>query len=79
MNEEIERILSLVERISFTVIALVVAIYLLNTVLALGQGSYGMALLNGISVIYVAGATILLLWVVANALSIATPRKGDKK
>lgn len=78
-DDRFERTLKLAERISFNVIALVVAIYLLNTVVELGQGSYGMSLLNGISVFYVVGATVLLLWVAANAIRTVTPGKPPGK
>lgn len=59
----------MLERMGYTVIALVLSIYLLNLVVSLGQASYGSMLLNGISVFLVVASVILILTIAYNILS----------
>lgn len=70
MDEYYEKLLSMVERIAFSVIGLVLAIYLLNFVASLGPGTYGSTLLDGISVYLVLGSVILILWVAYNVFNL---------
>lgn len=69
-------VLQMVERLAYTVIALVLAIYLLNLVLAIGQNSYGSYLLNGISVFLVIGSIILILTVAYNVFAVFQHKNG---
>ena len=77
-----ENLIASIERIAYTVIALVLALYLLNVVLSLGAGSYGLSLLNGISVFMVVGSIVLMLFVaysVFNALQAGTRERGKRQ
>ena len=78
MDNILEKVLKSVERISFTIVGLIAAIYLLNTVLLLGTGNYGRILLEGLSVFFVIGAVILLLWVAYNVFTYSRPETGKK-
>lgn len=69
MEDSLGRILKSVEKIAFTVIGLIVAFYLINTAISVSPSGYGRTLLEGLSVFYVIGGTILLLWVVYNAIN----------
>ncbi len=70
MDSNLDKILKTVEKISFSVIGLLVSALLFHTVETLGVNSYGMTLLNGISVYLVVGGVIILLWVTYNIFSI---------
>lgn len=79
MDEYHERLLSIIERSIFTIIGLSVAVYLLQIVVSLGQGTYGIMLLNGLSVLFVVGAVVLILWVVDNVITLGKTRESRGK
>lgn len=79
MEGDLERILRTVEHISFSAIALFAAVFLINTAMNLGPGTYARSLLNGISIYMILGAVILLLWVAFNVFSFSRPSEGRKK
>lgn len=76
MNSNIEKILKTVEKISFSAIGLLASALLFHTVVILGPNSYGMELLNGISIYLLAGGIIILIPVVYNIFSV---NKNDRK
>lgn len=79
METELEKILRTIEKISFTVIGLFAAIFLINTVVNLGPGSYGRTLLDGISIYMIFGAVVILLWVSYNVFANSRPEPSVKK
>lgn len=69
-----DRILSTVERITFNVILLAAALFMLNLVVSLAPDTWGRTLVSGISIFLVIGALVLIIWVFSNAIS-ASRRK----
>lgn len=78
VESNLEKILKTVERISFSIIGLLTALFLLNTVLNLGPGTYGRTLLQGLSVFLAIGAVILFLWVAYNVFTYSRPEVKKK-
>lgn len=73
VKTDLEKILKTVERISFSVIGLMAAFFLLNTVVNLGPGTYGRELLNGVSIYLTIGSFFILLWVLYNVIKYSGP------
>lgn len=69
MGDSLDKILATVERISFTLIAIYVALYLINLSLTVSPQGYSQTLLGGLTVIFALGGLFLLFIVVANFLN----------
>lgn len=76
-DNSIDKILATVERIAFTIIALYVAIFLLNFSITVNPIGYGQSLIGALAVLFALGGTFLLFLVVVNFLTSGLPR--DKK
>lgn len=79
MNDSLDKVLKTVERISFTIIAFVVAAYLISTASNITPEGYGRTLLEGLSVFFVIGGIILLIWVVYNSINYGHPERAEFK
>lgn len=79
MDSSKENLVSVVERMGYTVIAMVLAIYLLNLVISIGYDTYGQSLLNGVSVFLVIGSIILILSVAYNIFNVFQDRAKETR
>lgn len=78
LNESLDKVLKTVERISFTVIAFAVAVYLISTAAYISPSGYGKTLLEGVSVYFVVGGIILLIWVVYNSINYGHTERAER-
>lgn len=79
MEDSLEKILATVERIAFTLIALYVAIFLLNFSISLTPSGYSQSILSAFAVIFALAGIFLLFLVVVNFLSSGLPREKKKR
>ena len=71
MDDSLGRILSTVERITFSLIALYIAVFLINFSVKVAPQGYGEQLLSGLSVIFAIGGIFLFFLVVVNFINLA--------
>lgn len=78
MKDSLDKILSTVERISFTLIALYVAIFLINFSMKVNPGGYGESLLSALSILFALSGMFLLFLVVVNFLTSGFSKQKER-
>lgn len=70
MTESLDKILSTAERIAFSLIALYIAVYLINLSATLDPTGYGHMLLGALTIIFAIAGLFILFLVLVNFLNL---------